>query len=65
MNDNEEIAPPKGPETNSNNVYNSTRLDFRNPRFRCLKILPRRKNPLEREWTDRGFRYYWWDRWVL
>lgn len=51
MNDNEEIAPPKGPETNSNNVYNSTRLDFRNPRFRCLKILPRRKNPLEREWT--------------
>ena len=50
MNDNEE-SPSMGQDANSNNVYNSTRLDFRNPRFRCLKILPRRKNPLEREWT--------------
>ena len=50
MNDMEK-SPGKGHETNSNNKYNSTRLDFRCTRFQCLKILPHRKEPLEKAWT--------------
>jgi hypothetical protein len=47
----EEKSPLKGALLSRNSIYNPTSLDFRSPRFRCLKILPRRKNPLEREWT--------------
>jgi len=47
----EEKSPLKGALLSRNSIYSSGSLDFRSPRFRCLKLLPRCKNPLEREWT--------------
>ncbi len=47
----EEKSPLKGALLSRNSIYNPTSLDFRSPRFRCLKLLPRQKNPLEKGWT--------------
>ena len=47
----EEKSPLKGALLSRNSIYNSTSLDFRDPRFRCIKLLPHRKEPLEKAWT--------------
>jgi hypothetical protein len=47
----EEKSPLKGALPSRNSIYASGSLDFRDPRFRCLKILPHQKNPLEKGWT--------------
>ena len=50
MNDMEK-SPDEGHENESNNTSQPPTLDFRNFRFRYLKILPHQKNPLEKGWT--------------
>lgn len=44
----------KGPERGKlsfETLYQSRILDFRDSRFRCIKVKPRTKEPLEKEWT--------------
>ena len=47
----EEKSPLKGALLSRNSIYNPTSLDFRNPRFRVIKLLARHKEPLEKGWT--------------
>ena len=47
----EEKSPLKGALLSRNSIYNPTSLDFRDPRFRVIKLLARHKEPLEKGWT--------------
>ena len=48
---NEEEGPFEGQETDLINISISSTLGFWNHRFRCLKLLPHKKEPLEKGWT--------------
>ena len=47
----EEKSPLKGALLSRNSIYNTRILDFRDSRFRYIKLLPHRKEPLEKAWT--------------